>query len=396
MNFVFVSPQFPSGYWQFCDRLGWQGVRVLGVGDTPYDQLDQRLRNSLAEYYYTPSLEDYDAVFRAVAFFSYKYGKVDWIESNNEYWLELDARLRTDFNVTTGPGVEEVARLRSKACMKPLYAAAGIPSARQERVTTLAAARRFSLEVGFPLFAKPEFGMGADGARKICNEAELAAFLSPAPRRPYVIEEFVPGDIVSYDAILDSHSNPLLENMEEFPPSMADVAERNLNLAYWCRPRVDPRLRSLGRAAAVSFGLRSRFVHMEFFRLSQSRPGLGEEGDYVGLEVNIRPPGGHTPDMMDFAHSTDVYQIWADMVCHDRRLLPRSGHASYCVYAGRRRGHRYAHSDGEIRARFGDAIRMSGPVPSAIADEMCDYSYTATFPTARARDAFVRYVQRLA
>ena len=47
------------------------------------------------------NLEDYDQVYRAVAFFAFKYGKIDWIESMNEYWLEQDARLRTDFNVAT-------------------------------------------------------------------------------------------------------------------------------------------------------------------------------------------------------------------------------------------------------------------------------------------------------
>ena len=314
MNFVFVSPQFPSGYWQFCDRLGRQGVRVLGIGDTPYDQLDQRLRNSLAEYYYTPSLEDYDAVFRAVAFFSYKYGKVDWIESNNEYWLELDARLRTDFNVTTGPGVEvqgahEAPLRRRRHPVRP----AGAGDDPRGGTALLARGGLFPCSPSQSLAWAPTAPARSATRRSLPRS-------SPCPAAPYVIEEFVPRDIVSYDAILDSHSNPLFENMEDFPPSMADVAERNLDLAYWCRPRVDPRLRSLGRAAAVSFGLRAG-SYMEFFRLSQSRPGLGEEGDYVRLEVNIRPPGGHTPDMMDFAHSTDVYQIWADKVCHDQAPL---------------------------------------------------------------------------
>ena len=45
---------------------------------------------------------NYEELFKACAFFSYKYGKIDWIESNDEFWLERDARLRTDFNVTTG------------------------------------------------------------------------------------------------------------------------------------------------------------------------------------------------------------------------------------------------------------------------------------------------------
>ena len=121
MNFIFISPQFPQTFWNFCDRLKKNGVNVLGIGDSPYDNLAQNVKDSLTEYYYLPTLEDYDGVFRAVAFFSFKYGKIDWLESNNEYWLELDARLRTDFNITSGVKSEEIEKFKSKAQMKKWY-----------------------------------------------------------------------------------------------------------------------------------------------------------------------------------------------------------------------------------------------------------------------------------
>ena len=88
MNFIFISPQFPHTYWQFCDRLRRNGVNVLRIVDSPYETLEDSLKQALTEYYRVDSLEDYDQVFRAVAFFSFKYGKIDWLESNNEYWLE--------------------------------------------------------------------------------------------------------------------------------------------------------------------------------------------------------------------------------------------------------------------------------------------------------------------
>ena len=115
-------------------------------------------------------------VFRAVAFFSYKYGKVDWIESNNEYWLSLDARLRDDFHVSTGVGAAQMGEWQSKAAMKPLYADAGVPSARQIKVTSIEAARNFAREVGYPVFAKPEYGMGAGGTAKIDDKTQLKDF----------------------------------------------------------------------------------------------------------------------------------------------------------------------------------------------------------------------------
>lgn len=69
MNFIFISPNFPYTYWNFCDRLHRNGVNVLGIGDEPYEQLDPRLKKSLTEYYKVATLEDYNQVFRATAFF---------------------------------------------------------------------------------------------------------------------------------------------------------------------------------------------------------------------------------------------------------------------------------------------------------------------------------------
>lgn len=399
MNFIFVSPQFPRTYWQFCDRLRRNGATVLGIGDTPYDQIDQHLKDALAEYYWTPSLEDYGAVYKATAFFCYKYGKVDWVESNNEYWLPLDAHLREDFNVSTGAHQAEMAAFQSKHDMKEFYARGGVPSARQIQVTTLEEARRFVHGSGdwpgvsFPVFVKPEQGVGSGGAHKISDDAELEAFFAQAPEVPYVLEEFVTGDICSYDAILDSHGDPLFENQEEFPPSMAEVASKRLDISYYSRPAVDPRLQELGRAAAKGFGLASRFVHMEFFRLTEDKPGLAGKGDYVGLEVNVRPPGGYTPDMMNYAHDTDVYQIWADMVCFDERRLPASQGSHYCVYASRRDGFEYVHSREDVLRAFGPHIRMAERMPQALSDDMGDTMYTAVFDTDEERVAFVDYVQ---
>ena len=65
-NFVFISPNFPLTYWKFCRELKNNGMRVLGIGDSPYDDLIQELKDSLHEYYKVSSLENNDEVFKAV------------------------------------------------------------------------------------------------------------------------------------------------------------------------------------------------------------------------------------------------------------------------------------------------------------------------------------------
>ena len=161
MNFVFISPNFPEAYRWFCIRLRENGVNVLGVGDARYEELHPDLKAALTEYYRVDSLEDYDQMVRALGHFTGKYGKIDWVESNNEYWLELDAALRTDFNITTGLKSDEIVKYKSKLRMKEYFRAAGVPSARFAPVTTLEAALAFTAETGYPVVVKPDNGVGA-------------------------------------------------------------------------------------------------------------------------------------------------------------------------------------------------------------------------------------------
>ena len=391
-NFVFLSPNFPHTYWQFCACLRGNGINVLGIGDSSYDSLEAPLKNALTEYYRVDNLENYDQVYRAVAFFAHKYGRIDWIESMNEYWLEQDARLRTDFNVTTGIRSDRIGFIKEKSRMKQRYLEAGIPTARQAVVSTREAGRAFVGEVGYPVIVKPDNGVGAANTWKLENDEALDFFYDHLPQTPYVMEEFIEGIICSYDAILDSRCEPLFENMTVWPPIM-DVVNKDLDLKYYTCPDVDEKLRALGRRTVKAFGVDRRFVHLEFFRLTKPRKGLGEAGDFAALEVNMRPAGGYTPDMMNFAHSTNVYQIYADMVAWDCRRQPEGGERFYCVYAGRKEGHVFSHTHEQIMARYGADMVMQEEMPPLNWPQMGRYMYTARFKTYEQVEAFIAFVQ---
>ena len=211
-NFIFISPNFPMTYWKFCAELKKNGMRVLGIGDCPYENLLQELRDSLHEYYKVSSLENYDEVFKAVAFFSFKYGKIDWLESNNEYWLMRDARLRTEFNITTGPKDCDMRKIKYKSAMKEYYAKAGLPTARYHLVEGMDDALEFAHTVGYPVVVKPDNGVGANNTYKLQSDEELAFFMEHKDESLYIMEEFVRGYVQTYDAIVDSKGQPLFES----------------------------------------------------------------------------------------------------------------------------------------------------------------------------------------
>ena len=392
MNFVFISPHFPRTYWLFANRLKRNGVNVLGIGDCPYDGLEDNVRDSLTEYYYVQDMKDYEQVFKAVAFFSFKYGKIDWLESNNEFWLEQDARLRTDFHITTGEQYADIGRIKKKSSMKEYYKKAGIPTARLHMVSTIEAAREFIKQVGYPVIVKPDVGVGANDTYELKNEDDLKAFFDDDQNISYVMEEFVPGKILSYDAILDNKSQPLMEACTEWPPSIVNIVNEKLDLAYFVRADVPETLKNAGRATVNAFCVKSRFVHLEFFQLEHDKEGLGKAGDFVGLEVNMRPAGGYTSDMMNYARSMDVYQIWADMVTDNRRIQADTHENYFCVYAGRRDQFSYVHSPEEISKKYGNNIVTAERMTELNVPRMGNQCYIVKLKTETEVHEFIKFV----
>ncbi|MDD6159938.1 MAG: carbamoylphosphate synthase large subunit [Oscillospiraceae bacterium] len=392
MNFVFLSPNFPKTYFNFTRCLRNNGVTTLGIGDCPYDRLEPECRDSLVEYYKVSSLENYDEVYRAVAFFAFKYGKIDWLESNNEYWLLRDAQLRTDFNITTGLNNDRIAGIKYKSRMKEFYAKAGVKTARYHLVSDLDAGLEFVSRVGYPVIVKPDNGVGAAATYKLKDEGELRAFYADLPHVTYIMEEFINGTIVSYDGICDSNRDIIFETSHYFPDPVMDVVNDRLDLWYYSRKEVPADLRDAGRRTIKAFESNSRFFHCEFFVLNEDKEGLGKRGDLFGLEVNMRPPGGYTPDMMNYANDINVYQIWADMVCLDRGRFDPEHRPYCCVYASQRRGGNYLHGHDDIFDAYGQHILTYEEMPEVLSGAMGDFAYTARFPSEEEAISFAQYI----
>ena len=388
-NVIFISPNFPTNYWQFCRELKRNGMNVLGIGDQPYNELRPELKDSLNEYYKVSSLENYDEVYRAVAFFIFKYGRIDWLESNNEYWLERDAQLRTDFHITSGFQVEDMPRIKYKSRMKEFYKQAGLAVARYHLVDNYENCLAFIKEVGYPVVVKPDNGVGASHTYKLSSDEELRQWFEKDCEAgvSYIMEEFVHAEVNSYDAIIDSNGEPMFETGNVTPMSIMDIVNEMDNSIYYIVKDLPEDTRKAGRATVKSFGVKSRFVHFEFFRLTQDQEGLGKKGDIMALEVNMRPCGGFSPDMMNYANSTDVYKIWADMIAFDRSTKADGQH-SFCAFAGRRDGKNFQLSHDQLVSKYAREMRTVSRIPDALSGAIGNELYVAVFPTKEAMDAF--------
>jgi len=377
MNVLCISPGFPPNFVNFALALSRAGATVLGLGDVPWDELRPDLRDALAEYYYLPSLADYDAMLKATAHLIARHGRIDRLESHTEHWLEIDARLRDDFDIP-GQRPADLAKNRHKLGMKRIFREQGIPCAEGIAADKPANVRAFAKAHGFPLILKPDVGAGAAGAMRVANTSQLEAALDSLPEG-YLVEAVLTGDLVSFDGLVDGEGRLLFFTSHEFSAGILETVAEARPFHYHTVREVDPRLEALGRRVVAAFGIRERFFHVEFFRRAP--------GDYAALEVNVRPPGGPSIDLMNLSSDIDLFQAWADLLVHGRWPWPwqRLYHAAW---VGRRRGVPYAFSDLQLRERHGALLVDTVEQPEAFAAVMGNWGYLLRHPElARLQEA---------
>jgi biotin carboxylase len=101
--------------------------------------------------------------------------------------------------------------LKKKAVMKQLFKDCGLPGARGERIADINRTLDLADTLGYPLILKPDEGVGAGGIYRVENKDQLKLHLSNISE-DYLIEEFIDGDIVTYDGLTDYDGNVVFEN----------------------------------------------------------------------------------------------------------------------------------------------------------------------------------------
>jgi biotin carboxylase len=365
MNIVFLSPHFPPHYFRFCQSLKAAGANVLGIGDEPYDNLSPEVQTALTEYYRIDDMHDYDALVRACGFFTHRYGKIDRLDSLNEYWLSTEARLRDDFNIFGVRGTE-IDFIRRKSRMKVKFREAGVPVARGRIVHTVEDAHALIHETGYPVIAKPDDGVGAIATYRFDGNQDLAPFFETKPDTDYIMEEFISGRIYSFDGLADRDGNPVFHTAHTFSQGIMETVNEASHLYYYSLRDIPASLEKIGRECLRAFKVRERFFHIEFFQTAADR--------YVSLEVNMRPPGGYTTDMFNYACNIDIYRIWAELLVHNQTAVNYT-RDFHCCYASRKFNRDYAHSHEDILARYGSHMVQIESVPGVFSSALGDIGY---------------------
>lgn len=372
MNFVFISPHFPKNFDYFVKYLNEKGVTVLGIASENYYSLSDVLKENLTEYYKVNDLENYDEVLRACGYFTHKYGKIDRIESNNEHWLELDAKLRTDFNVF-GFKEADMAVYKRKSGMKRIFQAAGVPVARGQVLGDIDDAKKFIKKVGYPVIVKPDHGVGASSTYKLDNEEELEYFyLTKDNSVEFICEECLFGEIVTYDGITNKFGEIVFDSTLSYGISTMDINLGDTDMYYVIPPYIPEDLAEMGKIIIDAFKIYERMFHIEFFRQ--------DDGKLVAMEVNFRAPGYPTLDVMNFANDINIYEEYANVVVNDH-VVQQPGRDYFCAYVSAKYYSKsYVHSVDEIRERYGDKVMMVEKIPEILARLMGDHGIIVRSP----------------
>lgn len=372
MNYIVISPYYPQNFQQFTIELANQGINVLGIGQEPYDQLDQPLKDALTEYFRVENLENLDEVKRAVAFLFYKHGPIDRIESHNEYWLEQDAQLREQFNVF-GAKPKDLKKTKFKSEMKKLFKKAGVPVVPGQVVKTISGVDLAVNKLGLPLIAKPDNGVGAAATFKLETKEDVEHFKSEWNQETvYFFEKFVQsGEICTFDGLVDKDGNIVFSTTFDYAHTPLDLMIYKMDNSYYVLKDMDPKLRAYGEAIVKVFGMKERFFHIEFFR---------DGDDYVAIEYNNRPAGGFTIDVYNFAHSIDLYKGYAAIVTGEP--FPAAHMApQFCLATSRRASTNYAYAEEELLEKYKDNFKVKKDMPAAFAELQGDYLYMLTTPS---------------
>ena len=369
MNYLLISPNFPKSQEYFAKRLSEKGITVLGIGTESYDELSPRLQEVITEYFKVNNLEDYNEVLKAVAFLTYKHGKIDRVESNNEYWLELDAKIREDFNID-GVKPSQLLLTKYKSRMKDVFRNAGARVVEGLSISNKEELAPTIETLGLPVIAKPDNGVGAANTYKLFTQEDVENFRNTWDQSvSYFLEQYIDNAVLcTYDGLIDSEGNVVFDTSFTYSLPTLELINNAQDYYTDIEPKIDEKLVELGKNIVKGFGMKERFFHIEFFKLP--------DGEYIALEYNNRIAGGITIDLYNYAYNFDLCELYAKVVVGEE--VPKYETDNYTATVSRRNKYNYKYSEDDVNIEYHEKIRMVEYVPKVFAEAMGDVIFIVT------------------
>ena len=235
------------------------------------------------------------------------------------------------------------------------------------------------------MIAKPDDGVGAIATYRLESSQDLESFFETKPDTDYIMEEFIDGAIYSFDGLADRSGKPVFHTAHTFSQGIMETVNEARHIYYYSLREIPATLEKIGFECLRAFNVKERFFHIEFFQTAVDQ--------YVSLEVNMRPPGGYTTDMFNYACDIDIYRAWADLLVQNRTDLnyKRDYH---CCYASRKDSLRYAYSHEDILSQYGSFMVQIESVPGVFSSALGDIGYVFRSKSLAEIMEIVRFVHQ--
>ena len=327
LSVLFVAPYF-AGNTLYCVRLlsEMPGIRLGIITHEPAS----RLPSPEIGHYRVADCLNPQQLIRAGKAFQAEWGRVDRLVGFLEQMQLPNAVAREALGIP-GMKIGAARRFRDKNEMKAALHAAGLPVARQKRLTSAEDAFSFLHEVGYPIVVKPLAGLGSKATMRVVDEDSLYAALAqllPTEANPVQAEEFVQGSEHTFETVTIG-GRPVWHSTSYYLPGPLEVLENPWLQYCVLLPReqipshAEP-FRDLNTGALRALGMDTGLSHMEWF--------IRQDGTPVISEVGARPPGVHLMPMMGHAHGVDMYAKWLHLMIHGEFSMPERSCAMGCAF----------------------------------------------------------------
>ena len=187
------------------------------------------------------------------------------------------------------------------------------------------------------------------------------------------MEEFIEGEIHSFDGLVDQEGKVVFMNSFIFDKGVMETVNENLDMVYYNQIEIPEDIKAYALKIVKAFKLKERFFHIEFFRTPQ--------GGLVALEINVRPPGGLSMDIFNYSNDRDLYRAYAQLVAGEKLELEERV-PSCCMYIGRKEGSGFSHKHSVeyVLIKYKDLMIYNGPIASVFAAAIGNYGIVLKAP----------------
>ncbi|MBK7871561.1 MAG: ATP-grasp domain-containing protein [Saprospiraceae bacterium] len=326
-----MSHQFHGKRCAFYPRFAGLPEVTLGLlSEEPLTLLPVELQQKIRIHQELQSVYEAEALANAVQKIVQETGIVHRIIGAVEQLQVPIAEVRELLGIE-GMKVETAMNFRDKARMKNLLRAAGLPCARHRMVSSLAEAKLFAQEFGFPFIVKPPDGAGSKSTFKVRNPFTLEQALrslNVSTAQPVLLEEFIIGAEHSFDTF-SLNGKPVFHSLTHYIKSFGGDARILDSMASGvAKEEVDSAqyddIRRYAFQTLEVLGMQTGFSHLEWFRR--------KDGSIAISEVAARPPGAQFPTLISRANDFNALDAWANLMVFGQFDPPERKYAAGAAY----------------------------------------------------------------